>query len=111
MTLKGLLIRAIENWDRLALNLGGCPIQFSNTEKEEYFNIEDSWIKMNILVEHWRGDLFHISQDGWVRNEVFSSAVEKNRELREMWLASGEDDEDRECVENGWPFQDRKEIT
>lgn len=111
MTLKGLIIRATENWDQLALNLDCCPIQFSDTEKEGFFNIEDGWNKMNILVEHWRSELFHVSQDGWVRNEVFRDAVEKNRELRETWLGNGEDDEDRECVEKGWPFQDREEIT
>ena len=111
MTLKGLLIRAVQHWGQLALNLGGCPIQFSDTEKEEFFNVEEDWIKMNILVEHWRSELFHVSQDGWVRNEVFRDAVEENRKLREMWLGNGEDDEDRECVEKGWPFQDREEIT
>lgn len=109
ITLKGLLIRAIEHWDQLALNSGNCPIQFSDPEKEEFFHIEDGWLRMNILVEHWRSELFHVSQDGWVRNEVFRDTVEKNRELREKWLGEAEDDEDRECVEKGWPFQDREE--
>lgn len=110
ITLKGLLIRAIEYWDQLALDSRACPIQFSDLEKEEFFHIEDGWLRMNILVEHWRSELFHTSQDGWVRNEVFQDTVEKNRELREMWLGKAEDDEDRECVERGWPFQDREEI-
>lgn len=51
---------------------------------------------MNILVEHWRSHLFYVGQDGWVSNEIFRDAVEENRELKEMWLGKGEDDEDRE---------------
>ena len=46
----------------------------------------------------------------WVRNESYETVAEMNRRLKREWLDEAEDDEDRRCVENYWPFQDHEEL-
>lgn len=61
-------------------------------------------------MEHWREHLDGMSGYGWVRNEVFEGAAERNRELKKEWIAFGDDEEDRACVEGFWPFEDQEEV-
>ena len=45
-TFKGLLIRAIERWDQLALDIG-------DYQKEVFLHIEDDWVKKKKKTRCW----------------------------------------------------------
>ncbi|OBT86550.1 hypothetical protein VE02_04354 [Pseudogymnoascus sp. 03VT05] len=102
VTLQGALMRAIDGWGLLALEGHGgveCPVSFNAEEAKSFYELEENWFKGNILVEHWKEQLDGMSGDGWVRSEVFEGATKGNRELKEEWIAMGDDNEDRACVE------------
>ncbi len=109
ITLKGALIRAVNNWDRLAQGIS-CPVQFDADDEKEFLHTEEQWFTATALLEHWRSILDDLGQDGWVRNESYEAVVEMNQELKREWLDKAEDDEDLLCVEKYWPFQDHKEL-
>lgn len=113
VTLQGALMRVVDEWGLLALEGHGkvqCPISFGAEEAEAFYELEKNWFNANILVKHWREGLGGMSEDGWVRSEVFEEAVEKNRALKKEWYDMSEDDEDRALVERSWPFDDREEV-
>ncbi|KMP01579.1 hypothetical protein CIHG_05967 [Coccidioides immitis H538.4] len=112
VTPKGALIRLINHWAVLMSTRHQkhpCPIQFNAKDEEEFYELEEKWFKINILVEHWQSLLDDMGQDGWVRNELFEKDVETNRQLKRKWIDEAEDEEDLAYVEHGWPFQDHEE--
>ncbi|KAI1947402.1 hypothetical protein LOZ57_003128 [Ophidiomyces ophidiicola] len=113
VTLKGAVLRVVMNWDLILGRKAGtvkCPVSFDEKEQEEFFETEDKWFKANILVEYWRSLLDNVSQDGWVRNESYDKVAATNQKLKKEWYAEAEDDDDRLCVEQHWPFQDHEEV-
>ncbi|DAA78686.1 TPA_exp: Uncharacterized protein A8136_2471 [Trichophyton benhamiae CBS 112371] len=113
ITLKGAILRVVSNWHIILGKRAGrieCPVNFTKEEDEEFYAIEEQWFQFNILTEHLRSKLDHLSEDGWVRNESYDKVVALNKEFKEEWLARGEDDDDRFLVEKGWPFQDHEEV-
>ncbi|KMQ44666.1 hypothetical protein HL42_4674 [Trichophyton rubrum] len=113
ITLKGAILRVVSNWHIILGKRAGtieCPVNFTKEEEEEFYAIEEQWFQFNILTEHLRSKLDHLSEDGWVRNESYDKVVALNKEFKEEWLARGEDDDDRFLVEKGWPFQDHEEV-
>lgn len=114
VTLQGALMGVIDGWGLLALEGHGRverPVDFDAEESEAFYELEENWFKGNILVEYWREQVLGgVSEDGWVRSEVFEETVEKNRALKKEWYEMGEDDEDRALVEGFWPFDDQEEV-
>lgn len=113
VTVQGTLMHVVDGCSSLAQEGQGeveCPISFSAEEAEAFYELEKNWFNANILVEHWRGGLDGMSEDGWVRSEVLDGAVEKNRALKKEWYGMGEDDNDQALVERTWPFDDREEV-
>ncbi|KAI9673929.1 MAG: Phosphotransferase enzyme [Caeruleum heppii] len=109
ITLKGALLRIVNNWNQLAQG-ESCPVHFDANDEEEFLQTEDRWFTATMLLEHWRSVLDDVGQDGWVRNESYERVVEVNRRLKRQWLDEAEDDEDLACVEKYWPFQDHEEF-
>lgn len=112
ITLKGALLRVINSWDALMSTRPRkvpCPVRFDPEDERGFYQLEENWIKCNILVEHWRSLLDDVGQDGWVRNESFEKVLETNRQLKKQWIDEAEDDDDVRCVEGFWPFQDHNE--
>ncbi len=109
ITLKGALLRVVNNWDQLAQGIS-CPVHFDADDEEEFLRTEGQWFTATTLLEHWRSVLDDLGQDGWVRNESYEKVAEMNRQLKREWLDEAEDDEDLLCVEKYWPFQDHEEL-
>ncbi|KAL4966948.1 kinase-like domain-containing protein [Aspergillus stella-maris] len=115
ITLKGALLRLVQNWDTL-VQAGGhltkiqCPVHFDQKDAEEFYVLEENWFKMNIIVEHWKSLLDDIGQDGWVRHESYDKVMALNRELKAEWLAEAQDENERRQVDEYWPFQDHEEV-
>ncbi|PGH07903.1 hypothetical protein AJ80_07943 [Polytolypa hystricis UAMH7299] len=113
ITLKGALLRVIGSWDTLMaerLKKVSCPVSIDADDVQEFYSIEDNWIKANILVEHWRSVLDDLGQDGWVRNESYEKVEEMNWRLKKEWVDQAEDEEDVLSVQQFWPFQDHEEL-
>ncbi|KAL9104654.1 MAG: hypothetical protein Q9163_000397 [Psora crenata] len=109
ITLKGALVRVVDNWDQLAQGIP-CPVHFDADDVEAFLHTEGQWFVATTLLEQWRSVLDDLGQDGWVRNESYEKVLEMNRQLKRQWLNEAEDDEDLICVEKYWPFQDHEEL-
>ena len=113
VTLRGALIQIVKNWHHLDLSTESvCPVTFTESELKEHAEQEEMWFQGNALEKYWREELGDMSEEGWVRTEVYDDAVTKNQELKQTWLrTAGDDEEDRRQVEARWPFQDHEEIS
>lgn len=115
VSLTGALMRVVGSWDGLMSTRPerekvACPVRFEAGDEEKFLEQEDRWAKCSIMVEHWRGLLGGVGDDGWVRNESFEDALKMNRQLKKQWVDEAEGDEDDiRSVEQGWPFQDHEE--
>ena len=107
ITLKGALVRLVNNWDRLAPGIP-CPVHFDTEDEEEFLRLEEQWFTATTLLEDWRS-VDDLGQDRWIRNELYEKAVELNRQLKREWLNEAEN-EDQICVEKYWPFHDHEEL-
>lgn len=113
ITLKGALLRIVQNWDLILGKRAGTveyPIAFDTKDVEDFLELEGKWFQINMVIEHYRSLLDDMSEDGWVRNESYDKVAALNQSLIKEWLDEAEDDEDRLCVEKHWPFQDHEEI-
>ena len=86
-----------------------CPIGFSEQEIREQTENEQMWYNLNMLVNHWRDELGGLSEEGWVRTELYDYAVERNDSLKAEFSEGGNADE-LEKIKRGWPFQDHEEF-
>ncbi|KAK2810896.1 hypothetical protein FQN50_002487 [Emmonsiellopsis sp. PD_5] len=109
MTLRGALIRMREYWPLLQGQAEKCPIDFTEAELKQHCENEPTWFDFTALVNYWREEIGGMSEEGWVRTEVYDHAVEKNRALKERFLNDADPDE-VDKVAQGWPFQDKEEF-
>ncbi|KAJ0424982.1 hypothetical protein BJY00DRAFT_308870 [Aspergillus carlsbadensis] len=86
-----------------------CPIDFSEAEVRDQAEKEEMWYNLNKLVAHWREELRGLSEEGWIPDERYEAAVQRNEELKAEFADGGSPDE-LEKIERGWPFQDREEF-
>lgn len=111
-SLKGALIRVIENWHRFNEALPKpvpCPISFSKSEVEAYYEQEPNWFEANFLIEYWKSELGGLNDDGWVRTEMYEDTVKKSLELKQVLLDGCDTPEEERLVQEQWPFQDHEE--
>jgi hypothetical protein len=121
ITLKADLILATQNWKRLTaskeseedLSEGSmvgpvCPIVFSKEEAGEC-------LRLDLLLKGVDSDMvgvrenIGISSDGWVPNEEYQGAVERNKYIRQQVIDQAEDDEARDLSLRHYPFDDHSE--
>jgi aminoglycoside phosphotransferase (APT) family kinase protein len=111
VTLRGLLMRAVQYWEHLPDVAGiRCPIEFESSEREAFLDTEDFWQKMSIGLRMWH-DKVGMSEEGWVLNYDYENAKQKLVDLKEeIWKQCEGDAEDEEWFCAGWPFRDREEV-
>ena len=73
ITLKGALVRLVDNWDQVAHGIP-CPVHFDADDRGDPLHIEGQWFAATTLVEHWRSVLNDLGQDGWVGNESYETS-------------------------------------
>ncbi|KAF2811522.1 uncharacterized protein BDZ99DRAFT_487255 [Mytilinidion resinicola] len=112
ITLKGAIVRAAQFWEHLPdVEDIKCPVQFDQTELDEFAENEDSWLKMSVAAEQWRKSVCNMTEEGWVRNEYYEEAKKKLADLKEeIRLQCEGDEEDMQAFRTGWPFRDREEV-
>lgn len=112
VTFRAALIAIVDHWSDLQhASEVKCPVMFTDIERQEHATLEEEWNAVAALVDHWREELGHMNEEGWVREEVYDEAVARNKQLKSYWLEKADDDaEDRRQIEEGWPFQDHEEI-
>ncbi|KZV86963.1 hypothetical protein EXIGLDRAFT_840339 [Exidia glandulosa HHB12029] len=105
--LKRELITASRHWPAIVGADVPCPLTFSAEEISQHTADEEAYREG----EEWRTYVqseIGIQNDGWVDHEEYDRAVELNRGMRDLWLASLKDVE----VEAGlnpaelWPYRD-----
>lgn len=109
MTLRGALIRMHDYWSLLATKLEKCPIDFSEAELKKHYEEEPTWFDATALVNYWRDELGGLSEEGWVRTEMYDHAMKENEGLRAKFFNDADSNE-KEKITQGWPFQDREEF-
>jgi hypothetical protein len=109
ITLRGALMRMCDYWPLLQTDVKKCPIHFTEAELKEHSEDEPTWFDLTALVNHWRDQLGGMSEEGWVRSEMYDHALERNQALKEKFSNDAEPDE-IEQVTKGWPFQDKEEF-
>ncbi|EFR01086.1 phosphotransferase enzyme family protein [Nannizzia gypsea CBS 118893] len=113
ITLKGALIRMADYWDQLPETKGiECPVKFNISEINEFLKQEEMWLCFNAVVNHWRDELC-ISEDGWVSDGNYESAMKVIQGLKQDMLSKAEGDQediDIVLINKGWPFDDHEEI-
>ena len=113
VSLRGSLIHLVQNWHWLGHPKDvQCPIAFTDAEIEAHNEEESAWSDGVALENHWRQELGDMNEEGWIRTEMFDNAVIKNKELKQKWLDTAEDDEEEQRrVIEGWPYQDHEEVS
>ncbi|KAG5304196.1 phosphotransferase enzyme family protein [Histoplasma capsulatum G186AR] len=109
MTLRGALIRIHEYWSLLPTKIEKCPIDFPEAELKKHFEEEPTWFDATALVNYWRDELGGLSEEGWVRTEMYDHAVKQNETLKSKFFNDADPNE-KEKIIQGWPFQDREEF-
>ncbi|EZF79840.1 hypothetical protein H110_08353 [Trichophyton rubrum MR1448] len=110
--LKGALIRIYENWHLFNAHLSEplpCPISFTQSEIDAYYEQEPTWFEMNGLFEYWKSELGGLGDDGWVRTEAYEDTEKKSIKLKQVLLEGSDTPEEERCVQEQWPFQDHEE--
>jgi hypothetical protein len=82
----------------------GCPLQFLKQEIQDYEKNKDNWATVHALINYWSKELGGLIEDGWISNELYETAVERNKSLR-LEFAGGGPEDDLKKLEQGWPFQ------
>ncbi|GBF63939.1 hypothetical protein TMEN_6607 [Trichophyton mentagrophytes] len=109
ITLRGALVRMCGYWPLLPTK-EECPISFTDAELKKHSKDEPMWIDLTALVNYWRDELGGLSEEGWIRSEMFDHAMKKNKELKKKFINDADPDE-VEKVAKGWLFQDKEEFS
>ncbi|KAM5445614.1 hypothetical protein MaudCBS49596_007350 [Microsporum audouinii] len=109
ITLQGALMRMCEYWKLLPPNGETCPISFTDAELKKHSEDEPMWFDLTALVNHWRGELGGLNEEGWIKSEMYEHAKKKNKALKESFISDADPDEVENVVQ-GWPFQDKEEF-
>ncbi|EEH41093.2 phosphotransferase enzyme family protein [Paracoccidioides lutzii Pb01] len=110
ISLRGALIQMCEWWALLQeRSWETCPITFTAAEVKEQEAHEPIFFDFTGLVNCWREGIGGMSDNGWVRTEVYEQAAMQNRELKERLLENA-DPVEFDKIKRGWPFQDKEEF-
>ncbi|KAF2425360.1 hypothetical protein EJ08DRAFT_736814 [Tothia fuscella] len=124
-TLKADLVLATQNWKGLtaaqesdkksdkeipqeSVDAPDCPISFRQEEVDEA-------LRLDLLLKGVNADMagvrenIGIGSDGWVANEEYDGAVERNAYIKQQVVDQAESDEARELGLRHYPFNDHDE--
>ncbi|KAF1963490.1 kinase-like protein [Byssothecium circinans] len=105
------IVRVAQNWSQIASadpdgTVPTCPIVLGEEEVQRRTALDESLREMDEELERINGYL-GVASDGWTPNELFESAKERARLIKEEGLAAVSDDPWlREMTEQNWPFDD-----
>ncbi|KAF1997562.1 hypothetical protein P154DRAFT_547352 [Amniculicola lignicola CBS 123094] len=108
------IVRVSQNWSKIApadldSTISACPIMVTEQEVQRRTVLDESLCEVDSDMERINRVL-GIASDGWTLNELFESAKERAREIREEGLAAVSDDPWlKEMTEQHWPFDDCNE--
>ena len=119
--MKDDLVLTVQNWkgltaseesDKNLLEDGmdgpACPISFSKEEADECLRVDLLLKGVDTDMAGVR-DNIGIGSDGWVSNEDYEGAVERNRYIRQQVIDQAEGDVARELSLRHYPFDDHDE--
>lgn len=106
ITLQGALMRLCQYWPLLPANDEKCPVSFSDAELKKHAEVEPMWFNVTALVNHWRDELGGLSEEGWVRSEMYERTrrLSNNSSMRPIRMSL------RKLCKGG-PFRTRKSFS
>lgn len=103
--LRQALYSIAEQWEKLCPESGPCPVAFSEQEIKAHGAEEE--VMGNVA------EILRIFQDGWglppdgmVDSAAFEEIRDAVAEMKESFLSSADNEEERELFSKIWPYQD-----
>lgn len=112
ISLKAELVRASTYWPKIAtsaMRTSEYPIKYSEAEVKECLEIDSEQKTADAQMQRVR-DFIGINIDGWVSNECYDEAREKERLVKEQMVEDAETEEEKKELIELWPFQDHDEL-
>ncbi|KAL2851851.1 kinase-like domain-containing protein [Aspergillus pseudodeflectus] len=114
ITLRAEMIRAIQSWQTLitkdSINNGSgtCttpPFQYTDTVTQETLQLDAQPKEADVVMEEMR-DVLGVDILGWVPNEEYEAAKEKDREVKARMLEVAKTPRDITAAQDHFPFDD-----
>jgi hypothetical protein len=108
------IVRVSQNWSKVASAdsdgaISACPITLTEHEVQRRVTLDESLQEVDSDMERINGAL-GVASDGWTSNEVFESAKETAKLIREQGIAAVSDEPWlKEMTEQHLPFDDWNE--
>lgn len=111
-SLKAELANASTYWSDIAspeMKGAKFPVKYSEAEVSKCLDIDTKQKAADAQMQRLR-DLFVVNIDGWVPSELYDEAREREQAIKQVMLESTEMDDERDDLNENWPFQDHEEI-
>ncbi|KAK2766152.1 hypothetical protein FQN54_007668 [Arachnomyces sp. PD_36] len=103
--LRRALLSITEQWQHLCPGSGPCPISFAKDELEAHAAEEESMGNVAEILRLFR-DNWDLPPDGMVDPALFDEIRSAVAELRDAFIANGDDEAERELFSKLWPYKD-----
>ncbi|KAF2761050.1 phosphotransferase family protein [Pseudovirgaria hyperparasitica] len=111
-SLKAELVHASAYWSDIANSAtkgAGFPAKYSEAEATDCLDIDTKQKNADAQMQKLR-DFIGVNIDGWVPNESYNEAKEKEQYIKHEMLDAAETDDERRELDEHWPFQDHEEL-
>ncbi|KKZ64555.1 hypothetical protein EMCG_01434 [[Emmonsia] crescens] len=114
-SLKAQLINLSINWPEMNIPSHllpkpiEFPIKFREAEIKSTLAINEEQKSADAEMQVFR-DHFNCNIDGWVPAEIYDEAKRKVDEMKAHMLQIAETEEERQDIDENWPFQDHEEV-
>lgn len=110
LSLKADLVELSNQWSNLLLPVTGethhkCPIEFSEKEVLECLSLISATEALDSQFQDCL-EVVGVGNEGWVPNEQYDTARQRERQLREDTLSEAESEEERSQIRDHWIFDD-----
>ncbi|KAH8816100.1 hypothetical protein F5884DRAFT_747609 [Xylogone sp. PMI_703] len=103
--LRRALLSIVEQWSQLCPDSGPCPVSFSEQELKLHYAEEESMSDMGEILKLFKNN-WGLPPDGMVDPAHFNRIKALLPDLREAFIAGGDDEEQKKLFDKLWPFQD-----
>ena len=104
--LRRALIKIVDRWEDLYTESGPCPVKFSAEELALHTHEEENMNEVSNILTLFR-DKWRLPPDGSVEAANFVEMKAELLRMRDTFIQSAENEEDKVLAEKLWPYQDR----
>jgi hypothetical protein len=100
------LMRIANRWDDLCPAAGPCPWVFSEDEIASYEHEKETRGYVSTILTYFR-DNWAVPADGRIEVERFDEVRVEMKRMKDHFVGSADDEEEKELAEKIWPYEDR----